>query len=274
MAVQLVSAHVLIPHIPDWGGRVSANREWRVEVGRGLSGGEHRVAMRQRPRISLSWSLVPHNADEQAQMHARLRAAVKSGYGAVPYWGRGIEVSQASGDTIVLASDAWSFMEIGAYLLVRGLDVTAPESFEVVQVASVVNLREFNIAVDLTGDWSTGAWCWPLLFGAFSCGPLDHRSNWHTPLQCSLRTLASRPYIQPELCEYIYLSAAAGAADKFDCYPLGTVSSLYAGNGWAGPWVFSSHGYEDARDDMESYTETTGMNGGSGWSGEWVWENS
>ena len=145
MSVQTVNGHVLLPHLPDWRTMVSFQRQWQTAVGRSLAGGEGRVAPRIRPRLRLGWSLFPVDVSDQARMHARLRAARKSGYACAPYWGRGIRISQAAGDTISLASDAWTFLEEGDALLIRRLDVTTPEAFEVVTVLAIISAVELDL---------------------------------------------------------------------------------------------------------------------------------
>lgn len=232
MSVDLVNGHVLLPHLPDWGQRITHRRTWQNEVGRGLNGGEHRVAMRHRPRLSLSWGLVPHDSEEQALMHARLRAAVKSGYGCVPHWGRGIQVSGTSGADLTLTDSPWAFVEAGDYVLVRGLDVTDPETWETAEVDSIAG-SVITMTGSLATAWGTDAWCWPLLFGAFTCGQLNHRSDWHTPVQCSLRTLETAGMTPFEdICFPVDATGATGSCDNLNAYAPGSSPTDIANSLW------------------------------------------
>lgn len=270
MSVDLVNGHVLIPHLPDWSSAVSHRRQWQTNVEAAITGAEHRRAVRTRPRITLGWHLIPFDVADQARLQARLRAARKSGYACAPYWGRGLAILSAASEVLTLAADAWPFLEVDDYLLIRRLDVADPESWEAVQFAESDG-ADLTLSAAPDGDWSSGAYIWPLLFGAISTDDLRHRSDWHAGVRCELRTLATR-----ELNPWDYSACAIvdlTAADTFDCYGVGWTDAegFPGGNGWSGAWTLTAGAYVLALDEFAYSTgEVTGsLGGGTNWSGSW-----
>lgn len=178
--------HVLLPHQPNWHSPVVVQRQWQTAVDRSVAGGEERLGMRPRPRLQLTFSLLPFGIAEQARLLARLRAAVKCGYAAVPHWGRGIAVVSASGRTITLASDAWRYSGEDDWILIRVPDFATPEAYETAKLTAVSG-STLSLYANLTGTYGPGAVVWPLVFGHLVCSGLDHNSNWHAGVQVTLR---------------------------------------------------------------------------------------
>ncbi|MCP5525015.1 MAG: hypothetical protein H7A46_26120 [Verrucomicrobiales bacterium] len=271
MSVQTVNGHVLLPHLPDWASPVAWQRAWQCQVGRSVGGSEGRLSVRERPRVTLRWELIPVNVTEQSLMHARLRAARKSGYACAPYWGRGLKIIAVAGAVLTLASTAWPFLQGDDWLLIRRLDVAAPEAWELCQVVTAAE-ADITLTVGPTYDWSVDAFVWPLLFGRFNCGDLSHRTDWHARVQCELRQLVTRPYAplppgpDPSLCAV----DGVDAGDSFECYPVGYAGPFEGGNGWDGAWSFLPEP-EVFGDSFEDYLtgQSDNFNAGTGFDGAW-----
>jgi len=95
MPTVLADGHVLIPHLPNWAEPTECTRRWDTGVEPGLTLAEDRQALRQTPLYSLSWSVMPFDQRENEKLHAAVRAALKEGNAAAPWWGRGYKIGAA-----------------------------------------------------------------------------------------------------------------------------------------------------------------------------------
>lgn len=175
MSVTLVNSHVLLPDAPNWRERPEWTRAWQTEIADGVTGAEQRGAMRQVPRIGLSYTVTPLDAQAQNQFEDRVRAALKLGLAAVPYWGRGTPLaSAASGTSASLASPYFPFA-VGDYVLLLDLSDPAAPVFETRQLTSVGATIGWSGA--LTNTYPAGAFVYRLLFGTLKAQDLGAITN-------------------------------------------------------------------------------------------------
>lgn len=120
------------------------------------------MALRPKPRESLSFRVESQDPDTLCGLLARVDAALKAGLGCCPGWGRGIPLVAASGASVSLFRAAWDDVQAGSYLF-----LAVPGGgggFEVAEVASVDG-NALAFTGTLAFDWSAGGWAWPLVFG-------------------------------------------------------------------------------------------------------------
>jgi hypothetical protein len=271
VSVELVNGYVLLPHAPDWNVKPQFRREWRTSIADGVTGAEDRLSFRHAPLRGVEFQILPCSLEEQRQLTARVLAAKKSGWAAVPVWGRGsVLASPASGDTVTLASEtAWEWAA-DDYAFFSNLNPDAPDAYEVRQVAGIA-------ATVLTLDQALSRtyrhFCWPIIFGRFKCDDLRSLTSYHGSIRISVLERDVRPEPNADLCAIIIVGDGGG--DNFDCYadaiPL---NGLAAGTAFAAAWVDVTLfiGIQD-EDTFEGYTDNTGLNGlnkGLIWAGTWV----
>jgi hypothetical protein len=234
MSVELVNGFVLFPHAPDWNVKPQFRREWRTSVADAVTGTEDRLNFRHLPLRGVEFQVTPFTLEEHRKLLARVLAAKKSGWAAVPLWGRGsVLASPASGDSATLASEtAWPWAA-DDYLFFSNLEPGDPDAYEVRQVESAAT---GVLTLDQTLTRTYRRFCWPILFGRFRGDSLQILTSYHGSVRISVLERDVRPEPSDDLCEIILL--VEGGGDNFDCYPeqdpVETI--LNAGNYWAGPW--------------------------------------
>jgi uncharacterized phage protein (TIGR02218 family) len=183
MPVELVNGHVLIPDPANWRDPVQWSRRFHTAITEALTGLEDRANYRARPLQQLSWTATPHDANQEARLADRVRAALKSGKAAAPYHGRSavLELAASAGATVVqIEATAWT-PAAGDRLFFA--DPQNPLTWEVRDVQSWDSgARQITLTAALTYAWPAGGLLWPLIFGRlqFESGELDtgHRGDW------------------------------------------------------------------------------------------------
>jgi len=266
--------YVILPHMPDWSSQVEWTRVWQCGVTDAVDGSEARLAVRPKGRHGLRFTVTPYNLQERARLMNRLRAADKSGYAAVPFWGRGIRLAaaQAGSETVTLAvATPWLF-DAGDPVFFCLPDA---DQFDAWEVLALAGLQGATMTLDspLLRSYPSGWFCWPMILGRLAHGSIDLATDWHASVQIEVRQLDVRPDPVLDLCA-IMLSVP-GAGDCFDCYaeedPL--LTALGAGNGWMAAWAIHENPLGiriwDTFDTYLDGEEPTGLNGGHGWTDRW-----
>jgi hypothetical protein len=176
MSVQLVSNHILFPHLANWVHRPKWQRIWSTAADSGITGNEERLSARPSPRILLSYQVSTSTQIETAKLWDRLQSAKKAGLGAAPYWGRGSVLAQnTSGASLVLENNLWGWAA-GALMFLRD---PLRENFDLFDIRSVSNVNGLTITLDsaLSRVYSAGTLVWPLILGKFSCSEPIHSSE-------------------------------------------------------------------------------------------------
>lgn len=190
MSVALVNSHVLLPHYPDWRRPIRRDRVWLTTVDRALTGTEARAAMRPKPRERISWRMESQDADELARMLARVEAAMQAGLACAPYWGRGVQLVSAVGDSVTLSRTAWAGVGEGSWVLIGERD--SAETFETAEVLYVQGTL-VRLSGDLAVDRGSDSWAWPLIFGRPTFGEIEHRTDYHAGVTVTLSEISIRP---------------------------------------------------------------------------------
>lgn len=178
MSVELVNGHVLLATPPNWRQRPSWSRTWQTEVVDAVTGAEDRGALRQVPRIQLSWLVTPLGLAQQQRFEDTLREAVRTGQTAVPYWGAGSVLASAAssgGSGVTVASPFWPF-ELDDWIIL--IDLTDPENpvHNVRQVTGTIGSTH-SLSSVLTHTFPAGSLVWPLLFGKLAAGDWGQVTN-------------------------------------------------------------------------------------------------
>ncbi|MCX6907754.1 MAG: hypothetical protein NTY01_06895 [Verrucomicrobia bacterium] len=155
---------------PDWSAAPGWKRSWIGDIAAAIRGGEQRAAMRSRGLVTLGYRLAPADAEERAQVEAVLRAALKAGRVAIPYWTHGADLLDAAATAaslLTLDSSLFTFSS-GDWLWMLD-DSGAQQLNRVLSVAgSTLHLAErTRFALD------AGALVWPVVFGVPKAGG-DH----------------------------------------------------------------------------------------------------
>jgi hypothetical protein len=274
MSVELVNGFVLLPHAPDWNVKPQFRREWRSKVADAVTGAEDRLSFRHLPLRGVDFQVTPFTFEEHRRLLARVLAAKKSGWAAVPLWGRGSVLAvPASGDSVTLASeDAWPWA-VDDFAFFSNLEPSDPDAYEVRQVAGVAGA---TLTLDQALARTYRRFCWPVLLGRFRCDDLKTLTSRHGSVRISLLERDVRPEPNADLCAIILVGDGGG--DNFDCYAVGiAVGNLTAGTYFAGPWVDDPLfvGIQDY-DPFDGYVAGTGVHNqakGSVWGGPWVDES-
>lgn len=164
MSIELINGHVLMPELPDWQNGVSLSRRWETEIGETVTGAEDRGALRQVPRLELAYGIATLTQVQRARFEDRLRAALKSGKAAVPFWGRASDLAtDASGTSAELATTNWPWQTGDYIFFLEAADVENPV-YAVRQITGKTGLTlTLNSALPQT--FAAGSLVWPLLFG-------------------------------------------------------------------------------------------------------------
>jgi hypothetical protein len=234
MSVELVNGFILLPHAPDWNVKPQFRRDWRTGITDAVTGAEDRLSFRHLPLRGVEFQVTPFTPEEHRRLTARILAARKSGWVAVPLWGRGAALaSPASGDAVTLASETAWLWAADDYVFFSNLEPEDPNTYEVRQVESVAGV---TLTLDQALARTYRRFCWPVLFGRFQCDDLRILTSHHGSVRVSVLERDVRPESSDDLCEIILL--VEGGGDNFDCYteqdPVETI--LNAGNYWGGPW--------------------------------------
>lgn len=188
MPVTLINNCVAMPHVPNWGTRAKWRRRWATSLADGVTGAEDRYAHRAKPRVSLNWSVMPYHLQERARLADRVRAALKLGKAAVPYWGRGQSIigEVTIGTTSVnLTGSVWTWM-IGDYLFFCDRSKFGEEAWEAIAISAVSAGPVLTLASAVSRTYRD--LCWPMLFGRLSCNDLSLLTNHHAEVPLSVET--------------------------------------------------------------------------------------
>lgn len=164
MSIENINGHVLIPDLANWGSGVQLSRQWQTEIGETVTGAEDRGAMRQVPRLALSYELTPLTQTQRARLEDRLREAMKSGKAVVPFWGRASDLAtDASGTNAELATTNWPW-QVGDYIFFLEATNLEQPVYAVRQITAKTGLvLTLNAALPQT--FKAGSLVWPMFFG-------------------------------------------------------------------------------------------------------------
>jgi hypothetical protein len=161
-----INGYTLFPHPANWDVNPSWSRQWKTGVATGTTGAEQRSALRALPLHTLTYSITATTLPERSRLDARIDQATKSGFGCVPFFGRGICLSAdaAAGTNTITLTDfnAWPWAA-GDYIILLSDDLT----FDAWLVNGVGGTT-LTLAGNLVNSWSAQERVWPLLFGKFS----------------------------------------------------------------------------------------------------------
>jgi hypothetical protein len=188
--VALINNHVLIPNRPNWAFKPRWSRAWQTAVTSAVVGRESRYALRANARITLRYRITTKGIVATQELHDRLRAAVKSGLGCAPYYGRGSALVDAAiaGATEVLITEGWDW-QAGDYFFAGtegGYDA------KLVTIA-VLDAGVWTLTLDEPLDWDHAAQApaWPLLFGKLTAPELPALTPRAGEVQVSISELTS-----------------------------------------------------------------------------------
>lgn len=163
----LVNSHVLIPHLANWRNAPTWSRSWQNEISPAVTGHESRNSLRAQPRVSLTALITPWSVPVQNQLDDAIRAAKKSGFGCMPFWGRGSILAQdCNSQVLQLASAFWPWkVNDYVYFLYDALAL----QFEVRQIIGAEGAAPQLLTLDQAPAQTiaAGKICWPLIFGKF-----------------------------------------------------------------------------------------------------------
>lgn len=271
MSVELVNGFVLIPHAPDWNVKIQFRREWRTGLADAVTGAEDRLGFRHLPLRGVEYQVTPFTLEEQRRLAGRILAAKKSGWAAVPLWGRGSAMaSPASGDSVTLISEtAWTWT-VGDFAFFSNIQPDEPESFDIRQVDAVAGA---TLTLDQALTQTYYRFCWPVIFGRFRCNDLRTLTSYHGSVRIRVLERDVRPEPNSDLCAIILTEDGGG--DNFDCYAQAiVVNGLGGGTYFNGPWIDDPLfvGLQD-QDPFDGYVAGVALNNlakGTVWAGPWV----
>lgn len=221
-----VAGHVLIPHQADWMRPPQLRRTWGSHAIASLAGDEDRCSVRPEPWIHLTYDVLPYDHVERARFDYRVKAALKSGMAAVPWWGRGVGLAAtaAAGATSVTLARSDHALEAGTYALIQSTTAAEYDTWDLV-VLNTVSGVAVGLGSGLDYEHTVRSKVWPLLFGRPTIGGIQQLNLGRARYEVEL---ANDARVVPVAVE-----------DDFAGYPLGDVAgSLNDGEGWAGAWVF------------------------------------
>lgn len=274
MSVATLNGFVLIPHAPDWNVKPRFRREWKSRVSDSVTGAEDRISFRHLPLRGVEFQVTPFTFQEYRRLVSRILAARKSGWAAVPLWGRGsVLAAPASGDVVTLASEeAWPWAS-GDFAFFSNLEPGDPDAF---QVREVTGVSGATLTLDQPLARTYRRFCWPVILGRFSSEDVSTLTSRHGTLRISVLERDVRPEPNADLCAILLVGDGGG--DNFDCYaPDVALNGLGAGSYFSGAWVDETLfvGIQDA-DSLDGYVPGTGLHNqakGSLWGGPWVDDN-
>lgn len=185
MNVELINNHVLFPEPANWSEKPSWQRRWQNVVSPSITGAESRLGVRAEPRSSLTWRITRSQIVDLACFDDRIRAAKKSGRACSAFHGRGyILQADVTAATAVLDRD-WS-NAFAPYILF----VTSDDLYEVREVVGV-DANTITLDDDVARTYGSGSFCWPLIFGKFTCEEMPARTPQHANLKLTISELVS-----------------------------------------------------------------------------------
>lgn len=174
--IERVFNRVLLPFSADWITSPTVERVFKSEVESGVTGSESRGAMRQVPQSGVSWSVLPTTTEQRSRLDEILRAALREGQAATPFWGRGIRVGSGStGTTLELSADVPSaWVPVAGSVLWVPLESDGPfaEEYELLTVASATG-HTLELEAAPSTDLPEGSLVWPVIAGRFSGGEYE-----------------------------------------------------------------------------------------------------
>jgi hypothetical protein len=164
MTIVVINGCVLFPHVNAWRSKPAHKRVWQTGVERGVLGNEARAAMRAVSRRQVSVELQVKDA-ERVRLESRIDAAKKSGYGALPLFGRGSYLTApaaAGANQVSVTTDAWNW-QAGDYIILLVNDQT----YDIAAINDVA-AGVLTLAANLNFSWLNGWPIRPVLFGGFT----------------------------------------------------------------------------------------------------------
>ncbi len=186
MSVTLVNGHVLIPNPPNWTERPEWTRAWQSEIAEALTGSEDRGAMRQVPRVSLTFLVDPLSVVEQQRLDARLIEAMKSGKAVVPNWGHGSALTAPANGGTATVEAGWPWAVNDYVFFLDAGDPHAP----VFNVRQVTGVNGNTLTLDAPLAQTFNDFAWPLLFGKPKPDRLDAITSWHGSRKLTISEMA------------------------------------------------------------------------------------
>jgi hypothetical protein len=223
--ITTIADHVLLPHQADWMATPAVSRLWRANVDSALSGEEDRVSVRQSAWLKLSYQVHPYDHVERARFDVRAKAALKAGKMAVPYWGRGEQLSEeaTTDQASIFLSRSNHRIEAGKYIFIQP---SVPAEYDTWDLCLVdrVSGAQIDLADGLTHDYAAGTRVWPILFGKPITDQFEVRNSSRAIYQVSI--------------QFDGRQINAMTYDNFESYDLGEIiDPLDGGTGWDGPWL-------------------------------------
>lgn len=276
MSVETVNGFVLLPHAPDWNVKPQFRREWRSTITDAVTGNEDRLSCRPLPLRGVEFQVTPYSFEEYRRLLARVLAARKSGWAAIPLWGRGCALaSPASGDTVQLVSeDAWAW-RVDDFVFFTQLDPDEPEAFETRQVKRAEGA---TLTLDQALSRTYRRFCWPLILGRFNANDISTLTSRHGSIRIGVLERDTRTVFDVSAC--LIPEIVNGGGDTFDCYqPNFYANSLpAAGSGFSGTWLCGDSPFGTPYSDtFNGYLEGAAggtLDKGTGLAEGWLWGDS
>lgn len=272
------SKWVILPHLIDWSSLPLVGREWLTSVSPALSGAEERVALKPRADILFNFDVLTNNQPEIEILLARLDAATKAGYVAVPFWARAYQTltaASASGTTVTLKeTSAWPWFH-GEYVFIRRPGPSAHDDWEVNIVTNPISTTVLTLNSGLDRSYAAGSIVCPLLLGRLERAPVSVRTNRHLSVAISVRSQESADgtsELGPEP------EPSPSCADDLSSYEDDhgfSYAALGGGTGWNGDWraLFATYDRLMMTDDLSEYANQAwsdaAMDLGDGFTDDW-----
>lgn len=224
-SITTIDGHVLLPHQADWMTPPDMTRMWRSAAEQSMGGTEDRVSVRSTAWVRLSYDVLPFDHVERARFETRFREGIKAGKVAVPFWGKGVPLSEdatvASRQLNLTRTDHG--IAAGKRVLVQSRQPAQYDEFDLCLVQSVSGAR-LNIASGLAYGYPEGTRVWQLLYGRPIPQNYEVRNSTRSRFKVAV--------------QFDGRQVSAQAFDDFGDYAVGVVSDpLSGGDGWIGPWV-------------------------------------
>ena len=193
MPVTLINGFVLFSHPADWSEAPAWSRAWETGMAASITGAEQRNAMRNLPRVKLSYLISALSLEERAVLDERLDAASKSGLACCPFIGRGsVLAAGANANAAVLTENSWGWQP-GDFVFLQ--TPNAPQSaylnFDAIEVTAVNGLT-LTLAGNVSRNYPAGSLTWPLLFGKFAMEEQTANTSWHGDVKITVSELTPR----------------------------------------------------------------------------------
>lgn len=160
MSVTIINNHVLLPHRANWTTDPEWTRTWQTDVATAVTGPEARSALRAHARIGLQYKISPKDLEERAQLEARVIAALKSGFCAIPYFGRASNLAlDVTANLVTLTELTWPWA-VDDWLLL----MDEHREWDCRQIIAIDGL-ELTLDDNVARTYADGLPFWPLLYG-------------------------------------------------------------------------------------------------------------